>query len=117
MEQFNQATSELQMALTKSGITDASIGVRGSSVTGFSFRTGASFGPSSDVDFFVESNQLTEGLKTSSNIPGFVHPDIINANFDAISEWSEIWSENLGRKVCVGGFQLGTVPAGPIITP
>ncbi len=105
------------MALAKSGITDANIGVRGSSVTGFSYSTGEPFGPASDIDYFVESNQLTEGLKTSSNIPGIVHPNVLNANFDAISEWSEIWSENLGRKVSVGGFQLGTVPAGPMITP
>jgi hypothetical protein len=42
---------------------------------------------------------------------------VINANFDAISEWSEIGSENLGRKVSVGGFQLGTVPVAPTIIP
>lgn len=115
--QFGQATAELEMALAKSGITDASIGVRGSSVTGVSFRTGKPFGPASDIDFFVESRQITEGLTTSPNIPGFVHPNKIGASFDPIAEWSQIWSENLGRKVSVGGFQPGTVPVGPVIRP
>ena len=105
------------MALAKSGITDGSIGVRGSSVTGVSYRTGKPFGPASDIDFFVESGQLTAGLKTSQNIPGFVHPKAINANFDPIAEWSQTWSGNLERKVSVGGFQPGTVPAGPVIRP
>jgi RHS repeat-associated protein len=116
-EQFSQAAQELNAALAKSGIGDASIGVRGSSVTGVSARTGQPFGPASDIDFFVESRQLTEGLKTQPRIPGFVHPDRINAVFDPIAEWSEIWSENLGRPVSVGGFQPGTVPLGPVIRP
>jgi len=115
--QFNQATAELEMALAKSGITDAAIGVRGSSVTGVSSRTGKPFGPASDIDIFVESRQLTEGFTTSPNIPGFVHPNKLSGSFDPIAEWSQIWSENLGRKVSVGGFQPGTVPAGPVIRP
>jgi RHS repeat-associated protein len=115
--QFDQATTELQMALEKNGITDGTIGVRGSSVTGTSFSTGQPFGVASDIDFFVESGQLTQGLRTSQNIAGFVNPGVINANFDAISEWSQIWSQNLGRRVSVGGFQPGTVPAGPMILP
>ncbi len=116
-EQFSQASQELNTALAKSGITDASIGVRGSSVTGISFRTGQPFGPASDIDFFVESGQLTQGLKTSPNIPGFVYPDLIHSTYDPIAEWSEIWSGNLGRDISVGGFQPGTVPAGPVIRP
>jgi len=116
-EQFQQATAELEDALAKSGIEDGSIGVRGSSVTGQSFRTGQQFGPKSDIDFFVESQQLTQGLKTQPNIPGFVHPDRIQAAFDPIAAWAEKWSQILGRKVSVGGFQPGTVPPGPIISP
>ena len=116
-EEFSQASQELRAALAKNGITDASIGVRGSSVTGVSYRTGGPFGPASDIDFFVESGQLVEGLKTSRNTPGFVHPDVVHENFDAIAEWSEIWSQNLRRKVSVGGFQPGTVPAGGMIRP
>src|SRR5262249_33445318 len=101
----------------KSGITDATIGVRGSSVTGVSFSTGLPFGPASDIDFFVESRQLTQGLRTSQKIPGFVNPNLIHSTCDPIAEWSQIWSENLGRKVSVGGFQPGTVPVGPVIRP
>jgi hypothetical protein len=115
--QFNEAVTGLQSALSESGITDATIGVRGSSVTGTSFRTGLPFGPESDIDFFAESQQLTQGLKTSSNIPGLVYPRTIANNYPAVSNWAQTWSQTLGRTVSVGGFQLGTVPPGPMILP
>ncbi len=115
--QFQQAVSDLQDALTKSGITDASIGVRGSAVAGASFRTGPPFGPGSDIDFFVESQQLTAGLKTSSNIPGFVNPSLIHASYDPVAERAANWSEILGRKISVDGFQPGAVPPEPVIRP
>lgn len=73
-DQFLSAAQELQDALIQSGITDVTVGVHGSSVTGSSFRTGAPFGDNSDIDFFVESSQLTDGYTTSNNIPGFVYP-------------------------------------------
>jgi hypothetical protein len=76
-EQFHAAAKKLHGALEKSDVTDATIGVRGSSVTGFGARKGTEFGPQSDIDFFVESQQLTHGYSTSKNIPGFVHPNII----------------------------------------
>ncbi len=109
--QYKDAVNELNTALAESGITDAKIGVRGSSVTGTRFRTGEPFGPKSDIDFYVESDQLTKGFNnTSRNIPGFVHPEKINNKFNAIKAWSEKWTENLGRKVTAGGFKSGTVP-------
>src|SRR5262249_21919204 len=43
-EQFAQTVSELRSILRQAGITDATIGVRGSSVSGSSFRTGGPFG-------------------------------------------------------------------------
>src|SRR5262249_40099636 len=46
-EQFAQAVSELRSILRQAGITDATIGVRGSSVSGSSFRTGGPFGQTS----------------------------------------------------------------------
>lgn len=116
-EQFQQAVAELEMALLKSGITDAQIGVRGSAVTGVSFRTGQPFRTGSDIDFFVESGLLTEGVHSSRNIPGFVHPHRIARDCDPIAEWAEIWSETLNRKITVGGFQPGTVPPGPVLRP
>jgi len=79
-------------------------------MTGFSFRTGAPFGPSSDIDFYVESRQLTGGLDTSNRIPGFVYPRTIQSNYPLVGDWSKAWSDILGRKVTVGGFQPGTVP-------
>jgi RHS repeat-associated protein len=112
-EQFEQATQELSQALTESGINDASIGVRGSSVTGASSK-GVPFDSirKSDIDFFVESKQLTQGLKTQPNIPGMVHEDKISKAFAPIANWSQRWTLILGRKVGVAGFQPGMGPAG-----
>ena len=62
-QQFSQASAELRSALGSHGVTDATIGVRGSLVTGTSFKTGQPFGPASDIDFFVESAQMTQGLR------------------------------------------------------
>ncbi len=124
-EQFAQAMNELRSILQEAGITDARIGVRGSSVTGVNSRTGAPFRemsdpgppfkPPSDIDFFVESDQLTEGFHTSRNIPGFVYPDDLNAAYPNIRRWTTYWSTNLGREVSVGGFQRGTVPKQPAL--
>ena len=114
-EQFGQASAELRTALGSHGITDATIGVRGSSVTGTSFKTGQPFGPASDIDFFVESAQMTNGLKTSSSIPGFVHPDRVMKAFPELRAWSESWSVTLGRPVSPGGFVPGNIPSHPTI--
>jgi hypothetical protein len=113
--QFASACNELCSTLGDAGVVDASVGVRGSSVTGSSFRTGAPFGPSSDIDFFIQSDQLTNGLSTSRNIPGFVYPNNIYNAFPTIGNWAERWSGILGREVSVGGFRSGTVPPGPTI--
>jgi hypothetical protein len=113
-DQFGQAVTDLKNALASGGIQDATVGVRGSSVTGFNYRTGAPFGPRSDIDFFIESGDLTQGLKTSRNIPGFVYPNDILKRCEPIADWSKTWSRTLNRKVSVGGFQPGT---GPITTP
>jgi hypothetical protein len=114
--QFNQAAKELKEALAASGVDDATIGVRGSAVTGGSLRKGTTFGPQSDVDFFVESEKLTKGLRTSRDIPGFVHPDKVMRKNPALAEWAEKWSSALGRPVSPGGFKPGTVPDQPKIT-
>ena len=110
-----QAIQELQGALNASGITDATIGVRGSSVTGSSYRTGAPFRPASDVDTFIESAQLTEGLSTSKKIPGFVHPDKIMDAYPLLGQWATDWSKILGRDITPGAFTLGNVPNHPAI--
>ncbi|HTA93505.1 MAG TPA: hypothetical protein VK745_28195, partial [Polyangiaceae bacterium] len=104
-----RAHTELAAALESSGVTDASIGVRGSSVTGTSF-TGEPFGPKSDIDFFAESEQLTAGLRTSTSIPGFVHPDRVSKAFPEVADWADRWTNELGRPVSLGGFVPGTVP-------
>jgi hypothetical protein len=52
----------------------------------------------------------TAGLKTSRQIPGFVHPDRIAAAFPRIAAWVKKWSGMLGRDVNVGGFVPGKAP-------
>jgi hypothetical protein len=113
--QFSAAVNELQDALRASGINDAVVGVRGSSVTGQSIIKGTSFGPLSDIDFYVESGQLTQGYKTSTNIPGFVNPNKILPDYPLLDEWSRKWSNTLGRDVTPGGFVPGKVPNEPAI--
>ncbi|MFP5420269.1 MAG: hypothetical protein ACLGID_02215, partial [Gammaproteobacteria bacterium] len=108
--QFFQAAQELQGALRNSGIDDAVVGVRGSSVLGHSPRKGTTFGPQSDIDFFVESAKLTENYRTSKNIPGFVIPKKILPDYPALQDWSRTWSNTLGRDVTPGAFVPGTVP-------
>jgi RHS repeat-associated protein len=105
--QYTQAMNELTTALARAGITDAQVGVRGSSVTGIG-KNGA-FSAKSDIDFFVISDQLTQGLKTQPNIPGFVHPDRVGKAVPSIANWSTNWSETLGRSVSVGGFKSGAM--------
>jgi hypothetical protein len=114
-EQFATAAQQLQDALVQSGITDATVGVRGSSVTGVSLTKGTPFGPRSDIDFFIESEQLTNGYKTSKNIPGFVHPGKILPDYPLLRDWSATWTNTLGRDVTPGAFVPGTLPSQPSI--
>ena len=92
---------ELRAALQSIGVQDARIGVRGSSVTGESSK-GGSFrwlgSDPSDVDFFIESQTLTEGLRTSNNIEGFVHPDRVMEAHPPLKEWSVRWNDMLHVK-------------------
>ncbi len=119
--QYHQCMSELEDALAEEGVTDATIGVRGSAVTGQSskggpFRWVAEGGKApSDVDVFVESEQLTRGLSESKSIPGFVHPNKVMAEHPALEQWSAKWSGELGREITPGAFKPGTVPEGPKI--
>ncbi|WP_212801038.1 RHS repeat protein [Pseudomonas sp. St290] len=113
--QFTAAAQDLLDVLTQSGITDATIGVRGSSVTGFSLTKGTAFGPQSDIDFFIESRQLTDGYTTSKNIPGFVHPNKILTDYPLLRDWSTNWTSTLGRDVTPGAFLPGKLPVQPSI--
>jgi hypothetical protein len=75
----------------------------------------APFGAASDIDFFVESGQLTQGCKTSRNIPGFVHPEKILNDYPLLNGWTQKWTEILGREATPGAFQPGTLPQSPAI--
>ena len=113
--QFLSAAGDLQSALKASGVDDAVVGVRGSSVTGQSLTKDTPFGPQSDIDFFVESSKLTEGYKTSKNIPGFVHPNKILPDYPLLEKWAEEWSQIIGREITPGAFQPGMLPNQPSI--
>lgn len=113
--QFLGAMQELQGALKASGITDATVGVRGSSVAGHNPYKGTTFHSGSDVDFFVESSRLADGYKTSAKTPGFVHPDRIMRDHPHLREWATKWTKILGRKVTSGAFIPGTLPNEPAI--
>ncbi|MFO1114438.1 MAG: hypothetical protein U1E28_02040 [Beijerinckiaceae bacterium] len=85
-------------------------------MTGFNSLTGAPFGPSSDIDFFAESNQLAKSLvSTSKNIPGLVYPSAISKAHPGVADWASKWSAVLGCEVSVAGFPTGGIPTGPVI--
>ena len=87
---FLDASKELNDVMVSHGITDATVGVRGSSVTGFGGNPRSptfekQFGPTSDIDLFVESSQAVNSFKKQ---PGFVHLDkMVDAvpGFEAMS--------------------------------
>ena len=112
-EQFSQAGRELSDALKKSGIEVSQTGVRGSSVTGVSSKGGAFREvptdnlKASDIDAFVELISPMN-VRTSSKIPGFIHPDKLMKRYPALQEWSEKWTKLLGREITPAGFQPGT---------
>jgi len=115
VQQFLVAANELRGALEASGISGARIGARGSSVTGASAARGVSFGPASDVDIFVEAEYFYGRYRASKNIPGFIHPDKLMRDQPLLREWSERWTEVLGRDVSIGGFVPGMFPGQPAI--
>ena len=99
------------------GISDATVGVRGSSVTGFggnpkSPTFGQPFGPTSDIDLFVESTQAVNAFKKQ---PGFVHPDKMIDAFPGLDAWSQRWSDILGRPVSPAAWKPGALPSTPAI--
>jgi large repetitive protein len=116
-QQFASAVAGLRSALVASGIDDAVVGVRGSSVTGFgsnpnSIRFGAPFGPASDIDFFVQSATLTNNFKRQ---PGFVHPDQLLKAYPELDTWSRTWSDLLGREITPAAWKPGALPPTPAI--
>jgi hypothetical protein len=113
--QYSDAMSELQAIAKGLGAKDARIGVSGSSVSGVSYDTGAPFGPTSDIDVFIESSSLTKGLATSEKMPGFVKPESFEAAHPELAAWSEKWQTILGREISVGGFQTGSLPERPTV--
>lgn len=114
--QFEQAATELLTALRNSGINDGLVGVRGSSITGVSSNPnspsfGRPFGPRSDIDFFVQSSQITERFGGKR----FIHPDELIDALPALEAWSKKWTQELGRKITPAAWQPGSLPNTPSI--
>ncbi|MFT4171341.1 MAG: LysM peptidoglycan-binding domain-containing protein [Rhodocyclaceae bacterium] len=115
--QFIKASQELQTALRNSGIDDAVVGARGSSVTGItnnpkSENFGNPFGPDSDVDFFVQSQKLVDGFKKT---PDFIHPEQVIKKYPELAKWSARWTEILGREITPAAWKPGALPQTPAI--
>ena len=116
--QFLAAVNELDEALKLSGIDDApTIGVRGSSITGVSFKTGRRFHNGSDLDFFVESSKWPSSFRTSDTIDGMISDKLILAKYPRIEEWSDKWSAILNRRkpLMPAGFRTGKIPDHPAV--
>ncbi|NKJ21391.1 putative Ig domain-containing protein [Dyella sp. SG609] len=115
--QFHAASQELIDAMAENGFNDATVGVRGSSVTGFGSNPrsptfGQPFGPSSDIDLFVESSDVVSAFK---NQPNFIHPDRMIDAYPNLDAWSQKWSEILGRPVSPAAWKPGALPSTPAI--
>ncbi len=111
-EQFAQAGAELEAALQQAGIKYTNIGVRGSAVTNVSSKGGGfretAIGnlKASDIDVFIELAQKV-GLNASGKTEGFIHPMKLMKEFPALQQWSQKWSEILGRQITPGGWNPG----------
>lgn len=112
-EQFAQAGDELKAALNQSGIKYNSIGVKGSSVNGYSAHKGTRFGAQSDIDVFIDLSEDI-GLSSSKNINGFIHPQKLFKQYPAFQQWSE-GTKTLGREITPGAYKPGTFNSKRII--
>ncbi|WP_207306760.1 hypothetical protein [Xanthomonas oryzae] len=115
--QFHVAAQELMDVMVENGINDATVGVRGSSVTGVSSNPrsenfGKPFGPSSDIDMFIESAEVTSAFKKQ---PNFVHPDRMIDAYPSLDAWSLKWSNILGRPISPAAWKPGALPSTPAI--
>jgi hypothetical protein len=110
-DQFQQAMKELQALFDKQSI-QASLGVRGSSVTGFSHDTKSAFAKGKDIDVFVES-AVFAGQKGSRGAPGMAYTGAVDKVAPGVRDWADSWSATLGHPVSVGGW--ATVPSGSTV--
>ena len=80
----------------------APIGVRGSSTTGASFRTGEPFGENSDIDFFIVSNRLYRiGMARGAKPRNGALPVGATNMFRPLRETQRALSAELGRDVSI----------------
>jgi hypothetical protein len=115
--QFLKASQELREIMSAQGINDATIGVRGSSVTGFGANPKSPtylqpFGANSDIDFFVQSSKAVNQFKGQ---PNFVHPDNMVRAYPALETWSQKWTGILGRPVSPAAWRPSELPTTPTI--
>ena len=114
---FHRLAKQLKRA---AGVQDAIVGVTGSSTSGVSYKTGEPFGPASDIDFFIVSDEL------AAQVPRrFVRPnELIDMGatlyFDELRRFEELATQELGRKVTVRiysstGYQLRAKPTDIIV--
>ncbi len=103
--------SELQTALTDSGIKASAVGVRGSSVTFKSNnpnKVGSYFDKKgkgkSDIDVFFVT---TDRLKCAPSKKGIFYDSAVAEKYPAIDAWNDKWSKKLvpPRKVAAAGFK------------
>jgi len=109
--EFDQCMSELEAALTDSGINADAVGVRGSSVTFMSNnpnKVGSYFDKKgkgkSDIDVFFVT---TDRLKCAPSKKGMFRDSDVAEKYPAIDAWNDKWSKKLNppRKVAAAGFK------------
>jgi RHS repeat-associated protein len=123
-----ERANNLRNRLIKAGVTDAEVGIRGSSVTNVSTKTGGEFrwesggrgeAKLSDVDFYFTSptleRQRRSDFKANSNA---LHPDVLsrtNPNVqEALDQFAFETTQQLGRDSNVRLVQQGSIQNSPV---
>jgi hypothetical protein len=107
IEHFRNFVSRFRIA---AAVDDAVIGVRGSAATGVSAETGAPFASTSDIDFFVVSDELFgQALaKGAKSVRGALRVGATMRYLPVLHEAELALSRELGRKVTIRVYsQLG----------
>lgn len=115
-EQFGQFKQELDVAMSKAGLSDAEVRLKGTSTTFYSENPGKPVGhhwdadPANpgDYDLNITSGAMVKKLQDAGIKPkekyGVFRTRDINKNFPHIDEFREKWSATLGRKVNFVGY-------------
>jgi hypothetical protein len=113
--QFQQALTELLAAARNSGLSDAQVGIRGSSLTGVGFKKGVRDilelrTVPNDFDFFIESEIMFSKVSAASLLEGQIEGRILMQKYPEMRRWATTWCKALNRSLIEGPKPWGWKP-------